>query len=173
MCGFQNIGYLVYSCYAVAVLELLRVYFARIIGRRDGQSATQSMVLALLGLFLITFRKISNWQSVVAQRVLDLGCTSEVSYNNTLLGRVRRRVLKSSAFLKHAFREVTCGFCKGTVPGAPPLPFPGPLRMPKKIIQNVLGTTRGAHLGEEHVKVLSGRVEVPYQGRPLPLTQGP
>ena len=31
-----------------------------------------------------------------------------------------------SAFLKHAFREVTCGFCKGTVPGAPPRPSPGP-----------------------------------------------
>ena len=37
-----------------------------------------------------------------------------------------------SAFLKHAFREVTSGFCKGTVPGAPSLPSPGPLRMPKK-----------------------------------------
>ena len=36
-----------------------------------------------------------------------------------------------SAFLKHAFREVTFGFCKGTVPGAPPLSSPGPLRMPK------------------------------------------
>ena len=36
-----------------------------------------------------------------------------------------------SAFLKHAFREVTFGFCKGTVPGAPPLPSPGPPRMPK------------------------------------------
>ena len=33
--------------------------------------------------------------------------------------------------LKHAFREVTFGFCKGTVPGAPPLPSPGPPRMPK------------------------------------------
>ena len=32
----------------------------------------------------------------------------------------------ASAFLKHAFREVTFGFCKGTVPGAPPLPSPGP-----------------------------------------------
>ena len=31
-----------------------------------------------------------------------------------------------SAFLKHAFREVTCGFCKGTVPGAPPLPSQAP-----------------------------------------------
>ena len=36
-----------------------------------------------------------------------------------------------SAFLKHAFREVTSGFCKGTVPGAPPLPSPGSLRMLK------------------------------------------
>ena len=35
-----------------------------------------------------------------------------------------------SVFLKHAFREVTSGFCKGTVPGAPPRRSPGPLRMP-------------------------------------------
>ena len=34
--------------------------------------------------------------------------------------------LCNSAFLKHAFREVTCGFCKGTVPGPPPRPSPGP-----------------------------------------------
>ena len=41
-----------------------------------------------------------------------------------------------SAFLKHAFCEVTFGFYKGTVPGAAPPPFPrrpGPLRMPKSI----------------------------------------
>ena len=44
---------------------------------------------------------------------------------------VTELLTKKSAFLKHAFREVTCGFCKGTVPGAPPLPSPGPLRMPK------------------------------------------
>ena len=31
-----------------------------------------------------------------------------------------------SAFLKHAFREVTCGFCKGAIPRAPPRPSPGP-----------------------------------------------
>ena len=39
--------------------------------------------------------------------------------------------------------------------------------------RNVLGTTRGAHLGEEHVKWLLGCVEVLYQERPLPHTQGP
>ena len=38
----------------------------------------------------------------------------------------------SSAFLKHAFREVTFGCCKGTVPGALPLPSPVPVRMPKR-----------------------------------------
>ena len=37
-----------------------------------------------------------------------------------------------SAFLKHAFREVTSGFCKGTVPGAPPRPSSKPLRIPQK-----------------------------------------
>ena len=58
-----------------------------------------------------------------------------------------------SAFLKHAFREVTSGFCKGTVPGAPPRPSPGPLRMPK-IIQKRRARyhPRGTSLGEEHVK---------------------
>ena len=40
-------------------------------------------------------------------------------------------VVTLSAFFKHAFRQVTCGFWKGIVPGAPPLPSPGPLRMPK------------------------------------------
>ena len=30
------------------------------------------------------------------------------------------------AFPKHAFREVTSGFLKGTAPGIPPLPSPGP-----------------------------------------------
>ena len=34
-----------------------------------------------------------------------------------------------------AFREVTSGFCKGTVPGAPPCPSPEPLRMPKNNFQ--------------------------------------
>ena len=33
---------------------------------------------------------------------------------------------QTSAFLKHAFREVTCGFCKGTVPGAPLSPPQAP-----------------------------------------------
>ena len=77
-----------------------------------------------------------------------------------------------SAFLKHAFREVTCGFCKGTVPGAPPRPSPGPLRMPKSDSKEI-GTTQGAPLGEEHVKWVAGCAEVPYQERPLPRTQGP
>ena len=40
--------------------------------------------------------------------------------------RVQGQEPKGSAFLKHAFREVTSGFCKGTVPGAPPRPSPGP-----------------------------------------------
>ena len=77
-----------------------------------------------------------------------------------------------SAFLQHAFREVTCGCCKGTVPGAPPLPSPGPPRMPKN-------NSKETHLvpPEGHVLVknmwLSGCAEVPYQGRPLPHIQGP
>ena len=56
-----------------------------------------------------------------------------------------------SAFLKHAFREVTLGFCKGTVPGRG---APGRLRIPKSFEKkrNALGATRGSHLGEEHVK---------------------
>ena len=35
-------------------------------------------------------------------------------------------VLFHSALLKHAFREVTCGFCKGTVPGCPLAPPQAP-----------------------------------------------
>ena len=47
------------------------------------------------------------------------------------LSRDRWAILKHyfplpSAFLKYAFREVTCGFCKHTVPGAPPQPLPRP-----------------------------------------------
>ena len=52
-------------------------------------------------------------------------------YSRTTVCNQIAHVKCLSAFLKHAFREVTCGFCKGTVPGAPPLPSPGPLRMPK------------------------------------------
>ena len=40
-------------------------------------------------------------------------------------------VIIESAFLKYAFRELTFGFGKGTVPEAPPLPSSGPLRVPK------------------------------------------
>ena len=43
----------------------------------------------------------------------------------------RKGIVRYSAFLKHAFREVTSGFCKGTVPGAPLVPSPGSLRMLK------------------------------------------
>ena len=40
--------------------------------------------------------------------------------------------------------------------------------------RNGLDTTRGAHLGEEHVNLgTSGCAEVPYQGCPFPHTQGP
>ena len=44
---------------------------------------------------------------------------------------LRSLALVLSAFLRHAFRQVASGFCEGTVPGAPPLPSPGPLRMPR------------------------------------------
>ena len=37
-----------------------------------------------------------------------------------------RKLLGLSVFLKHAFREVTWGFCKGTVPGAPLSPPQAP-----------------------------------------------
>ena len=54
-----------------------------------------------------------------------------------------------SAFLKHAFREVTSGFCKGTVPGAPPRPSRGsPKNAQNEFKRDVLGTTQGAPLGE-------------------------
>ena len=49
-----------------------------------------------------------------------------------------------------------------------PSPLPRPLKNAQKYFKrNVPGTTRRAHLGEEHVKWLSGCAEVPYQGRPL------
>ena len=51
-----------------------------------------------------------------------------------------------SAFLKHAFREVTSGFCKGTVPGAPPLPSPGPLRMRKNNSKETYSVPPEGHL---------------------------
>ena len=51
-----------------------------------------------------------------------------------------------SAFLKHAFREVTSGFCKGTVPGASPFPSPGPLRMPKNISKETYSVPPEGHL---------------------------
>ena len=41
-----------------------------------------------------------------------------------------------------------------------------------KFKRDVLGTTRGAPLGEEHVKWLSGCAEVPYQG-PFPVHKAP
>ena len=47
-----------------------------------------------------------------------------------------------SACLKNAFREVTFGFCKGTVPGVTPLPLPRPSKNPQQHFKrNVLGTT--------------------------------
>ena len=51
-----------------------------------------------------------------------------------------------SAFLKHAFREVTSGFCKGTVPGAPPRPSPGRLRMPKNNSKETYSVPPKGHL---------------------------
>ena len=51
-----------------------------------------------------------------------------------------------SAFLKHAFREVTSGFRKGTVPEAPPRPSPGPLRMPKNISKETHSVPPEGHL---------------------------
>ena len=81
---------------------------------------------------------------------------------------------KTAPNLKHAFREVTSGFSKGTVPGASPLHPPGPLRMrKKKVKRNVLGTTPQAHLGEEHVKWLSGCAECRTRGATLPLHKAP
>ena len=51
-----------------------------------------------------------------------------------------------SAFLKHSFCEVTSGFCKGIVPGAPPRPSPGPLRMPKNNSKETYSVPPEGHL---------------------------
>ena len=53
---------------------------------------------------------------------------------------------EKSAFLKHAFREVTSGFCKGTVRGAPRRPSPGPLRMPKNNSKETYSVPPEGHL---------------------------
>ena len=44
------------------------------------------------------------------------------------------------------------GFAKILYQGRPLAPPQAPKNAPKQFKRNVLGTTRGAHLGEEHVK---------------------
>ena len=79
-----------------------------------------------------------------------------------------------SAFLKHAFREVTTGFCKGTVPGASPRPSPGPLTMPKNNSKETYSVPPKGHLLVKNMWSDSQvKAEVPHQGRPLPRAQGP
>ena len=79
-----------------------------------------------------------------------------------------------SAFLRHAFREVTCGFCKGTVPGAPPLPSPGPLRMPKNKSEETYLVPPEGHISVKNMWSDSQVVQrYRTRGAPFPLHKAP
>ena len=79
-----------------------------------------------------------------------------------------------SAFLKHAFREVTSGFCKGTVPGAPPRPSPGPLRMPKNNSKETYSVPPEGHLLVKNMWSDSQVVQrYRTRGAPFPVHKAP
>ena len=79
-----------------------------------------------------------------------------------------------SAFLKHAFREVTSGFCKGTVPGAPPRPSPGPLRMPKNNSKETYSVPPKGHLLAKNMWSDSQVVQrYRTRGAPFPVHKAP
>ena len=79
-----------------------------------------------------------------------------------------------SAFLKHAFREVTSGFCKGTVPGAPPLPSPGSLRMLKNDSKETYLVPPEGHISVKNMWTDSQVVQrYRTRGTPFPIHKAP
>ena len=79
-----------------------------------------------------------------------------------------------STFVKHAFRELISGFCKGTVPGAPPVPFPGPLPTCSKIIQRTYLVPPEGHILVQNMWSASQVVPRHHtRGTPLPIHKPP
>ena len=114
-------------------------------------------------------QKCPKWLGEGAKCLLDSGSKGP-------LVLVQKRVAPQglSAFLKHAFREVTSGFCKGTVPGAPPRPSPGPLRMPKNNPKETYSVPPAGHLS---VKNMWSECQVVQRyrtrGAPFPVHKAP
>ena len=80
----------------------------------------------------------------------------------------------NSAFLKHAFREVTSGFCKGTVPGAPPRPSPKPLWIPKNNSKETHSVPPEGHLLVKNMWSDSQVVQrYRTRGAPFPVHKAP
>ena len=70
-------------------------------------------------------------------------------YSGTPPGHIRARIAQHFS----TFREVTLLVFEKVAYQGPSSPLPTPPRSsPKYVKRNVLGTTQGAHLGEEHVK---------------------
>ena len=93
---------------------------------------------------------------------------------NMAASRKSSRTTSESAFLKHAFREVTSGFCKGTVPGAPPLPSPGPLRMLKNNSKETYLVPPEGHISVKNMWTDSQVVQrYRTRGAPFPVHKAP